>query len=88
MDSTPDEGHVDQLTIVFQFMEGPNPIERFIKFLPNQRHNTQEIFYGIINVLKECNLNLKNVCGQPYDNASDMRGKYNGLQSKIITKNS
>lgn len=88
VDSTPDEGHIDQLTIVFWFMEGPNPVERFLKFLPNQGHKAQEMFDGIMQVLEECNLDIKNCRGQSYDNASAMSGKYNGLQSKIIAENS
>jgi len=88
VDSTPDEDHVDQLTIVFRFMEGPNPVERFLKFLPNQGHKAQEMFDGIMQVLEECNLDIKNCRGQSYDNASAMSGKYNGLQSKIIAENS
>lgn len=54
IDSTTDEGHVDQLTIVFRFVEGPNPVEKF-KCLLNQGHKAQEMFDGIIKVLKECN---------------------------------
>lgn len=88
IDSTPDEGHVDQLTIIFRFMEGPNPVERFLNFLPNQGHKAQEIFDGIMKFFVECNLDIKNCRGQSYDNASTMSGKYNGLQSKIIAENS
>lgn len=88
IDSTPDEGHVDQLTIIFRFMEGPNPVERFLKFLPIQGHNAQKMFDGIMKVFEECNLDIKNCRGQSYDNASAMSGKYNGLQSKIIAENS
>ena len=32
LDSTPDEGHVDQLTLVFRFMENTTPVERFVAF--------------------------------------------------------
>ena len=32
LDSTPDEGHVDQLTLVFRFMENTTPVERFFAF--------------------------------------------------------
>ena len=37
LDSTPDEGHVDQLTLVFRFMENTIQVERFVTFMPNQR---------------------------------------------------
>ena len=38
LDSTPDEGHVVQLTLVFRFMENTTPVERFVTFMPNQGH--------------------------------------------------
>lgn len=49
LDSTPDEGHVDQLTVVFRFMEGSKPVERFLKFVPNQGHREQDMFNLFIN---------------------------------------
>ncbi|MEL7308383.1 MAG: DUF4371 domain-containing protein, partial [Pseudomonadota bacterium] len=42
LDSTPDEGHVDQLSVIFRYMEHDAPVERFVKFLPNQGHKAQE----------------------------------------------
>ena len=36
LDSTVDEGHVDQLTLIFRYMEHYTPVERFVKFLPNE----------------------------------------------------
>ena len=30
LNSTPDEGHVDQLTLVFRFIENTTPVERFV----------------------------------------------------------
>ena len=38
-DSTADEGHVDQLTPIFRYLEHDTPVEQFMKFLPNQGHN-------------------------------------------------
>ena len=32
LDSTPDEGHVDQLTLAFRFMKKTTPVERFVAF--------------------------------------------------------
>ncbi|VVC33884.1 Ribonuclease H-like domain,Domain of unknown function DUF4371 [Cinara cedri] len=85
--STPDEGHVDQLTVVFRFMEGSKPVERFLKFLPNQGHKPQDMFNSIMKVLENNAIEINNCRGQSYDNASAMSGKYNGLQSKIIAVN-
>jgi len=87
LDSTLDEGHVDQLTVVFRFMEGSKPVERFLKFLPNQGHKAQDMFNSIMKVLENNGIEINNCRGQSYDNASAMSGKYNGLQNKIIAVN-
>ncbi|XP_065664567.1 uncharacterized protein LOC136086211 [Hydra vulgaris] len=87
MDSTPDEGHIDQLTLVFRYIEKDTPVERFLVFMPNQGHKAQDMYDGLINFLNKYDLNIKNCRGQSYDNASAMSGKYNGLQSKILKNN-
>lgn len=40
LDSTSHEGHIDQLTLVFRYIEGDTPVERFLVFMPNQGHKT------------------------------------------------
>lgn len=35
VDSTPDEGHIDQLTVVVRYLEGIRPVERFLTLIPN-----------------------------------------------------
>ncbi|XP_065645338.1 uncharacterized protein LOC136075828 [Hydra vulgaris] len=87
LDSTPDEGHIDQLTLVFRYTEKDTPVERFLVFMPNQGHKAQDMYDGLINFLNKYDLNIKNCRGQSYDNASEMSGKYNGLQSKILKNN-
>ncbi|XP_065658754.1 zinc finger MYM-type protein 1-like [Hydra vulgaris] len=85
--STSDEGHIDQLTLVFRYIEKDTPVERFLVFMPNQGHKAQDMYDGLINFLNKYDLNIKNCRGQSYDNASVMSGKYNGLQSKILKNN-
>ncbi|XP_065668020.1 52 kDa repressor of the inhibitor of the protein kinase-like [Hydra vulgaris] len=87
LDSTPDEGHIDQLTLVFRYIEKDTPAERFLVFMPNQGHKAQDMYDGLINFLNKYDLNIKNCRGQSHDNASAMSGKYNGLQSKILKNN-
>lgn len=83
LDSTPDVGHMDQLTVIFRYMEGSTPVERFLLFLPNQGHKAEDIFNALMVFLREHDIDLKNCRGQSYDNASVMSGKYNGVQAKI-----
>jgi hypothetical protein len=87
LDSTADEGHVDQLTLVFRYMENTSPVERFVMFMPNQGHKAQEMFDGLKKFLDIQEIDIQNCRGQSYDNASAMSGRYNGLQAKVAAEN-
>ena len=87
IDSTADEGHIDQLTLIFRYMEHDTPVERFVKFLPNQGHKAQEMFEGLMKFLADNDIDIQNCRGQSYDNASAMSGRYNGLQAKVAAEN-
>ena len=91
LDSTTDESHVDQLTLIFRFIEETTPVERSVTFMPNQGHEAQEMFDGLTKFLPTNDIDLKNCRRQyhtiTYNNASAMRGKYNGLQAKVAAKN-
>jgi len=47
LDIIPDEGHIDQLTLVFRYIEGSSPVERFFTFMPNRGHKA----FGMFNAL-------------------------------------
>ena len=68
VDSTPDISHVDQLTCVLRYVLPSGPVERFLTFL-NMRGHSQ--------------IDIADCRGQSYDNASNMSGKYNGMQAII-----
>ena len=87
LDSTTDESHVDQLTLVFRYMEKAEPVERFLKFMPNQGHKAQDMLDGLLNFLTSHMIDIRQCRGQSYDNASAMSGKYNGLQAKVTELN-
>ena len=63
LDSTPEEGHVDQLTLVFRFMENTTPVERFVTFMPNQGHKA-EMFDGLMKFLDTHGIDIKHCRGQ------------------------
>ncbi|XP_022179730.1 zinc finger MYM-type protein 1-like [Myzus persicae] len=84
VDSTPDITKIDQLTIAIRYvMSDGFPIERFIGFLPSVGHKGEGLEKAIINKFSELNINIENCRGQAYDNASNMSGMHNGLQSRI-----
>ena len=62
-------GHVDQLTLIFIYMEHDIPVERFVKFLSNQRHKAQEMLEGFMKFLADHGIGIHNCRGQSYDNA-------------------
>lgn len=87
LDGTRDKSHIDQLTIIFRYIEGQFPVERFLLFLPNQGHKAQNMFDGLMKVLNENDISVKDCRGQSYDNTSSMSGKFNGVQALVAKEN-
>lgn len=89
LDSTPDISNVDQLSFVFRYVskDKAEPVERFLKFLDNSGHGSEELFQHLTSFLKEVNLDIANCRGQSYDNAPNMNGIYNGVQAKVLSVN-
>ena len=83
LDSTPDESHIDQLTLVLRYMEDDGPVERFVTFMANRGHKAEEMFNALMEFLREQDLDIADCRGQSNDNASAMSGVYNGLQAKV-----
>nr|XP_047144727.1 zinc finger MYM-type protein 1-like [Hydra vulgaris] len=67
---------------VIQQMNGC-PVERFLGFLPNSGHKSKELADAVFLVLESHGLDINNCRGQSYDNASNMSGRYTGLQARI-----
>lgn len=89
VDSTPDISHVDQLTFIIRYvLPSGYPVERFITFLPNSGHSGEDIENVVmVTILETLKLDINNCRGQSYDNASNMSGRYKGLQSRIKQRN-
>lgn len=84
VDSTPDITHNDQLSYVLRYVDEKGDIhERFIKFENIHGHTSAYLTLTISTLLEELKLDMKNCVGQSYDNASNMSGKYSGLQARI-----
>lgn len=85
IDSTPDVSHTDQLAIVIRYVHSETglPVERFLKFISNPGHKAEDLFTAVTKVMNDLNIDLTNCRGQSYDNAANMAGMYNGLQTKI-----
>lgn len=85
IDSTPDISHCDQLTFIIRYVFDGEVKERFVGFRRIERHTADYLEEMVLSYLKQLDLNIENCCGQSYDNAANMSGKYNGLQARIRT---
>lgn len=89
VDSTPDIANVDQLVIALRYvLPSGIPVERFLVFVPNSGHKSEEVSNVVLDILNSHNIPIKNCHGQSYDNARNMSGQYSGLQSRIKSFNS
>ena len=88
VDSTPDISHTDQLTFTVRYVHDAGiPTERFLKFEEIHSHTGLNLFNTLIDILKDFWLDLKDCRGQSYDNASNMSGKYSGVQARVLEEN-
>lgn len=83
VDSTPDISHCDQLTFILRYLHKGQVVERFLGFIKIEQHTGEYLERVVLNKLKELDLKVENCRGQSYDNASNMSGKYIGLQTRI-----
>ncbi|KAL4092295.1 hypothetical protein QTP88_026820 [Uroleucon formosanum] len=73
VDSTPDISHTDQLACIFRYVKtNGEPVERFLQFITNSGHKSEDLADAIFMVIGENELDIKNCRGQSYDNASNM----------------
>ncbi|CAH0560643.1 unnamed protein product [Brassicogethes aeneus] len=87
VDSTTDISHIDQLTVIIRYvLPNGHPVERFLGFVEIISHTAESLSNVLQTKLSDLNININYCRGQSYDNASNMSGKYNGLQAKIKEK--
>uniref|UniRef100_A0A671MPV2 DUF4371 domain-containing protein n=1 Tax=Sinocyclocheilus anshuiensis TaxID=1608454 RepID=A0A671MPV2_9TELE len=88
VDSTLDFSHVDQLTFIFRFVDPDwHVVERFLAFEPIESHTGESLADCILAMVDSLGLDLSNCRGQSYDNASNMSGKYKGVQAHLKRRN-
>ena len=87
VDSTPDISHVDQLTCVVRYVLPGGPVERFLTFLELESHTGEDLGNLVLAFLKKHSIPIEDCRGQSYDNASNMSGRYNGMQAVIKRHN-
>lgn len=92
-DSTPDVSHSEQNVLIIRYVQKDEETrewtiqERFVEFFDFCRKTGEEIANELLNRLEHHGLNITDCVGQGYDNASNMSGKFQGVQAHIKEKN-
>lgn len=83
VDSTPDLSHINQLSIIVRYCSSEGVHERFLGIIPIFSHTGISLSKVVTNFLEDNDLELEYCRGESYNNASNMSGQYNGLQTHI-----
>ena len=62
-------------------------VEYFLEFLEVDHTLGLGLFVELQNTLKSLDLNINNIRGQGYDNGSNMKGKHQGIQKRLLEMN-
>lgn len=93
LDCTPDVSHTEQITVILRhvYLNNTNKkvevCEHFIGFCPITSSTGEGLLNFVLNLFSQLNLDIQNLRGQGYDNGSNIRGKHNELQKKILEIN-
>ncbi|XP_052619569.1 uncharacterized protein LOC128125953 [Lactuca sativa] len=91
LDCTPDTSHKEQMSIILRCLDlSTTPIEvkeYFLGFLVVDNTTGKGLYDAIIDEIKNIGLDINDVRGQGYDNGSNMKGKHQGVQKRLLDIN-
>ncbi|KAK7933325.1 hypothetical protein WMY93_004221 [Mugilogobius chulae] len=92
MDCTPDVSHVEQLSVTLRLVhcelnEGVSIHEHFVGFLIAEDTSGKGLLDLFLGHLDKLNLDIGDLRGQSYDNGSNMQGRNQGEQKRVLDVN-
>lgn len=89
LDCTPDCSHREEMSIILRFVSTitGDVHEHFIGFIEVFDKTGAGLSERIIKELMDLKININDMRGQSYDNGSNMRGKQNDVQKRILNIN-
>ncbi|XP_019056423.1 PREDICTED: zinc finger MYM-type protein 1-like [Tarenaya hassleriana] len=88
VDESSDVSDKEQMAVVFRFVDKNGIVkERFIELIHVKETSALSLKSAIDSLFAKYGLSLKQIRGQGYDGASNMKGEFNGLRSLISREN-
>src|SRR5262249_11268293 len=85
VDEAQDESKKEQIALVLRFVNNSGVlVEHFFEIMSVKDTTSARLKKAISDIFVRHNLQIKNMRGQGYDGASNMRGEWNGLQALFL----
>ena len=88
---TPNASHKEQMSLILSCVNiSENPIkvkEHFVEFITVDDTTREGLFNDMIGLIKKLDLNIDDIREQRYDNGSNIKGKEQGVEKRLLDIN-